>query len=157
MKYVRWSLIAVGVVIVFVVFARFYTSFMLERATAKGVYASPEAGMQALANQYYAPDRQVKIVYAGTNSFNGSEPYIWYVIAEVRASAHADGTPVGADGCEAPGSFFLQTRDGWVHVTEAAMPRFIGYWMNVFGWAGPGNPTASINWTPEQEPRFCQE
>ena len=55
---------------------------------------------------------QVKILYAGTNSFDGSDPHIWYVIAEVRASARSDGSELGHNGCDAPGSFFLQLKDG---------------------------------------------
>jgi hypothetical protein len=150
-------LIGVGIVVGFVVFGWIYSSVQLRLASNRGVYETPEAGMLALADKYYTPDRDVKILYAGTNSFDGSNPHIWYVIAEVRASAHTDGSPVGADGCEAPGSFFLQTKEGWVHVSEGAFPTFIGGWMKLFDMAGPGNPTPSINWAPDQNPQFCRE
>lgn len=75
--------------------------------------------MIARAEKYYMHDLQVKILYAGTNSFDGSDPHIWYVIAEVRASARSDGSELGHNGCDAPGSFFLQLKDGnWVHVPK---------------------------------------
>jgi hypothetical protein len=45
---------------------------------------------------------------------------------------------------------------GWVHVPEGAFPEFIGFWMEVFGWAGEGQSTPSTNWAPDQPGRFCQ-
>lgn len=155
MKILRWLLIVVGLVIAFVAFAWIYTSAQLASARAKGVYATPEEGMQAMAEKYYSADRSVKILYAGTNSFDGSKPYIWYVIAEIRAGSRSDGSELGHNGCDAPGSFFIQTKEGWVHVPEGAFPGFIGFWMKVFGWAGEGQSTPSTNWAPDQPSRFC--
>ncbi len=154
--WLRRFLIALGIVVSFVVFSWIYTTVQLKNARAKGVYTTPEQGMQALAEKYYAADREVKIVYAGTNSFDGSNPHVWYVIAEVRATARADGSELGSNGCDAPGSFFLQTREGWVHVPEGAFPTYMGFWMKVFDWAGEGNPTPSVNWAPDQNPQFCR-
>lgn len=82
--------------------------------------------MIARAEKYYTADRKVKILYAGTNSFDGTKPHVWYVIAEIRASARADGSELGHNGCDAPDSFFIQTKEGWVHVPEGASPEFIG-------------------------------
>ena len=133
-----------------------YTGSQLALAKNGGIYASPEQGMRALAQKSYAPDRQVKILHAGPDSSDGSQPYVWYVIAEVRASSRADGSELGHNGCDAPGSFFLQTREGWVLVPEGAFPGFIGYWMKVYGWAGEGQATPSTDWAPGQPSRFCQ-
>ena len=154
--WLRRLLVALGISSAFVVLAWIYTAVQLNNARAKGVYDTPEQGMQALAEKYYTADREVKILYAGTNSLNGSNPHVWYVIAEVRATARADGSELGSNGCDAPGSFFLQTKEGWVHVSEGAFPTFMGFWMKVFDWAGEGNPTPSVNWAPGQNPKFCR-
>jgi hypothetical protein len=77
------------------------------------------------------------------------------VIAEVRAASRKDGLPLGHNGCDAPGSFFLQTREGWVHVPEEAFPEWIAMWMDVFDMAGPGQSTPSTEWAPRQPSRFC--
>jgi hypothetical protein len=156
MRIFRWVLVLLGFSLICVASSWIYTAVQLNIAQAKGVYSSPEQGMIARAEQYYTADRQVKILHAGTNSFDGTKPHIWYVIAEIRASARADGSALGHNGCDAPGSFFLQTKEGWVHVSEGAFPGFIGFWMDVFGWAGEGQSTPSTNWAPDQPSRFCQ-
>lgn len=156
MKLTRRVLIILGILIAIVPVSWIYTSVQLSIARSKGVYDSPEQGMLAMMDQYYAPDKTVKILYAGTNSFDGSKPHVWYVIAEVRASARADGSELGSNGCDAPGSFFLQTKEGWVHVREQAFPGFMGFWMDVFGMAGEGKSTPSTNWAPDQNPQFCR-
>ena len=156
MRIVRWMLVLLGFSFICVASSWIYTAMQLNIARAKGVYSTPEAGMIARAEQYYTADRQVKILHAGTNSFDGTKPHVWYVIAEIRASARADGSALGHNGCDAPGSFFLQTKEGWVYVPEGAFPGFIGFWMDVFGWAGEGQSTPSTNWAPDQPSRFCQ-
>lgn len=154
-KYLRWSLTAVGVFVLFIAFSWVYTTLQLAHARSDGVYPTAEQGMTALVDKAYPPDRQIKILYAGTNSFDGSAPHVWYVIAEVRASARADGSEMGHNGCDAPGSFFLQTREGWVHVSEGAFPGFMGFWMKVFGWAGEGQSTPSTDLLSGPT-KFCQ-
>ena len=156
MKLSRRWLLVLGILIAIVPVSWAYTSIQLSIARSKGVYASPEQGMLALIDQNYAPDKTVKILYAGPNSRNGSNPHVWYVIAEVRASARADGSDMGSNGCDAPGSFFLQTKDVWVHVPEGAFPGFVGFWMDVFQMAGDGLATSTTPWVPGQEPDFCQ-
>jgi len=155
-KYVRWLLTTLGATVIVVIVSWLYTTAQLASARSKGVYASPEDGMLALADKYYAPDKKVTILYAGPNSSNGRQPYIWYVIAEVRASARADGSEMGNNGCDAPGSYFLQTKQGWVHVPEGAFPEIIGFWMKVFGMAGEGQAAPSTNWGADQNPVFCR-
>jgi hypothetical protein len=156
MKILRRLLIVLGILAAIVPLAWIYTSVQLASARSKGLYSSPEQGMRSIIDKGYSADRKVKILYAGTNSFDGSQPHIWYVIAQVRASARADGSALGKNGCDAPGLFFLQTRDGWVFVPEGAFPVFIGFWMKTFGMAGPGQSTPSTNWAPDQPSRFCQ-
>ncbi len=156
MNVIRKLLVTLGIILACVTFCWLYTVAQLGIARSKGVYASAEQGMLARAEKYYSPDRSVKILYAGTNSFDESQPYIWYVIAEIRASSRVDGSELGHNGCDAPGSFFLETKEGWVHVPEGAFPTFIGFWMKVFGMAGDGQIAPSTNWAPDQPPRFCQ-
>lgn len=155
MKTFRLPLFALGIVIVCAASSWVYSSTQLSIARSKGVYETPEQGMLALVDKDYASDRQVKILYAGTNSSDGSKPYIWYVIAEVHASARADGSNLSADGCDAPGSFFLQTKDGWVYMPEGAFPGFIGFWMGLFDMAGPGQSEPSTTRSPDQPVHFC--
>jgi len=154
--WLRRLLIALGISSAFVVLAWVYTTVQLNNARAKGVYATPEQGMLALTEKYYTADHEVKIIYAGTNSFDGSNPHVWYVIAEVRATARADGSELGPNGCDAPGSFFLQTKEGWVHVPEGAFPTFMGFWMKVFYWAGEGKSAPSTNWGADRPSQFCR-
>lgn len=82
-----------GVILVLLL-SGLYTFVMLNVAGTKGVYDTPETGMRSILDRYYSPDRKIRIIYAGTNSFDGSDPHIWYVIYEVRASSHADGSPL---------------------------------------------------------------
>jgi len=153
----RRLLIVLGILIAIVPVSWVYTSIQLNIARSKGVYDSPEQGMRAMIDNAYTADRNVTILYAGTNSHDRSKPHVWYVIAEVRATARADGSELGPNGCDAPGSFFIQMKDGkWVHVPEGAFPGFIGSWMKVFGMAGEGQSTPSTNWVPNQEPDFCR-
>ena len=156
MKLSRRVLMIVGILIAIVPVAWAYTSIQLAMARSKGVYETPEQAMTAILDKAYAPDRTIKFLYAGPNSTDGSQPYVWYVIAEVRASARADGSELQTNGCDAPGSFFLQTKQGWVTVPEEALPGFMGFWMKIFGMAGEGQSTPTTNWKSGQEPDFCQ-
>jgi hypothetical protein len=156
-KVIRWSLIVLGIVAAVTVLSGLYTTIQLKIAHSKGAYASPEQGMMALVNEYYPPEREVKILYAGINSSNGSQPFVWYVIAEVHAQTRADGSELGSNGCDAPGSYFLQTKDGsWVNVSEQSLPEFMGFWMEVFNMNGPGQTTPSTNWPDGQPNEFCR-
>jgi hypothetical protein len=132
-----------------------YTSIQLAHASARGVYDSAEEGMRSRLQEQYEGIEQIDVLYAGTNSFDGSRPHIWYVIAEVRARSRADGSSLGENGCDAPGSFFLQTKEGWVWMSEGWFPQSVGFWMDVFGMAGPGQSTPSTDWSPSQPARFC--
>ncbi|MFZ5911643.1 MAG: hypothetical protein ACOYYU_16635 [Chloroflexota bacterium] len=112
--------------------------------------------MMANIEKHYSDDREVKILYAGPNSFDGSQPHVWYIIAEVRASSRVDGSELGRNGCDAPGSYYLETKDGWVYMPEGAFPDFIGFWMKVFDLAGEGQSMPSTDWEAGQPTQFCQ-
>jgi len=154
---------ATAVILIFIAFVGvvalsgwFSTTLQLESSRSEGVYASAEEGMRALINHHYVGITSVEILSAGPNSFSGKQPHVWYVIAEVRALRRADGSELGHNGCDAPGSFFLQARDGWVYVSEGSFPEIVGLWMRVFGVAGPGLTTPSTKWPASHSTRICQ-
>ena len=133
-----------------------YTTSQLAHARSHGAYATAEQAMLAEIDKGYVGVSQADILYAGPNSFEGRQPHVWYVIAEVRAAARVDGSEMGRNGCDAPGSFYLQTAEGWVHVPEGAIPEIVGFWMRVFGLAGPGLSSPTIDYAPSQPKRLCQ-
>jgi hypothetical protein len=145
-KYVRWALTAAGIIVLYIAFSWLYTNMVIRNARADGVYPSAEAGMLALMDKHYPPDHEVEIFYAGPNDNYGNNPYVWYVIAEVHASARADGSELGRNGCDNPGTFFLQLKDGsWVHVGEGFFTTFMTSWMKTFDLAGEGQSTPSTD------------
>ncbi len=151
-SFLPWLILAVGIPAMCVSMLFFwswsYTVGALRLVRAQGVYQSAEDGMQALiARGYVHPDR-VQVIYAGTNSFDGSNPHVWYVIACVWGGTRLDGSPVGSKRhiYDQPGTFFLATRDGWVHVPEGLFPEVLGFWMKFYGLAGPGSATPSHDW-----------
>ena len=154
-KLVRRLLTALAVVSLITLFPWGYTSLVVARARAEGEFDSAEAGMLAMINKRYSPDHTVKIWSARPDSHAGKNPYVWYVIAEVRASSRADGSALGRNGCDAPGSFFVQLKNGkWVHVPEGLFIIFVPSWLDTFGYAGKGQltPTTDLINGPM---RFC--
>ena len=152
-----------GLVLIFltivVVSSWLYATTVLRFAEKAGVYASAEDGMRALITRGYVNPDDSQIIYAGTNSFDGSDPHVWYVIACVWGGHRVDGAATGAGGrhgYDQPGTFFLETKKGWVWISEGTFPVYLGFWMNVFGMAGPGSPVPSTDWgsTPDKGCKF---
>jgi hypothetical protein len=138
----RLALAGAGILLLaalFVLGSWWYTTAQLSRAAQEGVYAAPEAGMRALINQNWQGIQKVEIVYVGPNQKDGSDPHIGFVMVKVWAASRTGGGKVGnSEGdFDYAGTFFLHTRQGWVHVEEANAPEFIGFWMRVFGLTGP--------------------
>jgi len=125
-----------------------YTKIQLYRASADGVYATAAEGMAKKIEEHYIEPNRYHILYAGTNSFDGSDPHVWYVIACVWGEYRKDGSPIGSHrhDYDQPGSYYLNTKDGWVHVSEGAFPELIGLWMKVFNLAGPGSSQPTHDW-----------
>jgi hypothetical protein len=125
-----------------------YTTRQLRAARSAGVFSSAEDGMRAIVARGYVQPDEVEIVYAGTNSFDGSNPHIWYVIACVWGGRRADSSPVGTErhDYDQPGLFFLNTKEGWVWMPEGAFPGLVGFWMKVYGLAGPGSTRPTHDW-----------
>jgi len=63
-----------------------YTTVNLKIAKMEGVYATPEDGMRVLVTESWIDVERVEIEYAGTNSFDGSNPHVWFVVAQVWAA-----------------------------------------------------------------------
>jgi hypothetical protein len=155
-RLVSGAVIALALLTLMLLFAWKYTHVVIANARAQGEYASAEEGMLALMDESYSPDHTVKIYSAGPDAHDGRNPYVWYVIAEVRASSRADGSQLGHNGCDAPGTFFVQLKDGkWVHVPEGLFILFVPSWLDRFGFAGKGQSTPTTDLI-EGPMRFCQ-
>jgi hypothetical protein len=139
-----------------VLLAAAYTGGTLAYLRSRGVYPSAEAGMWALIERGYRNPELVEIIYAGTNSFDGSDPNVWYVIACVWGGERADGAPVGNQqhSYDQPGSFFLATPDGWVHAPEGVFPQLLGIMMRITDLAGAGDATPTHDWG--SGPQHCE-
>jgi len=125
-----------------------YTVRTLDWARGEGVYLTVQEGVSSRAYRYYCGVKKVEIEQAATNSFDGSNPHIWYVIwrvyADHRAPCTADkpGAPLAHNlAYEGGGNYYLNARDGWVYMPEGRFPDLVGFWMKVLGLAGPGDPT----------------
>ncbi len=125
-----------------------YTTGVLRQARLVGTFPSAEDGMRAILAKSYVHPRDIQIIRAGPNAGGGIQPHVWYVIACVWGGTRLDGSPVGWAGQdhEQPGSYFLATRDGWVLVREDYFPEVLGFWMKVYGLAGPGSAAPSHDW-----------
>jgi len=133
------ALVAVHLVSILLAATWIYTTAQLRIAAVRdGVHQSPEAGMRSLAGKSWIDVERIEIEYAGPNSFDGSHPHIWFVVARVWAAGRIDGGPMGRHGYGGAGSFFLHTKEGWVHVPEGALPEFVGFGMRVFGLSATG-------------------
>jgi hypothetical protein len=110
-----------------------YTTLSLEIAKREGVYETPEDGMRVRVTESWVDVEKVEITYAGPNSFDGSNPDVWFVIARVWAARRANGKPVHERGYDSAGSFFLHMQEGWIHVPEGRFPELIGFGMRLFG------------------------
>lgn len=157
-KITRWLLIVLSGSIIFLLFSWFFTTTQLASARARGTYPSAEDGMLAVMKNIYTSDLDVEILYAGPNDLR-RHPHVWYVIAEVHASARKDGQKMRSDGCDAPGVSFIQVKDGtWLYFPNDMTPLLIGSWMEIFNLAGPGQEIPAIDlldWTTDQNSRFC--
>jgi len=141
----RWKL-WLGLAVFLVAFAqwaailavagRWYMETALEAAKAEGVHATLEEGMRARIASSYTGVERIEIDHAGTNSFDGSNPHVGFVSARVWAAQRADGNALHGQGYDYPGSYFLQVRDGWVHMPEGRLPEVIGFLMRLFHYDG---------------------
>lgn len=159
MKQLRKSLLAItALTLVIVQLAAilvgtlwFYTTLRLKIAKREGVYETPEEGMRVLVTESWIDVAKVEITYAGPNSFDGSNPDVWFVIARVWAAQRGDGKPVHQRGYDSAGSFFLRVQEGWVHVPEGKFPELIGFGMRLFG------PLVEMQWATYRQGQAIQK
>jgi hypothetical protein len=102
-----------------VLLAAAYTGGTLAYLRSRGVYPSAEAGMWALIERGYRNPELVEIIYAGTNSFDGSDPNVWYVIACVWGGERAD----GARSATSSTATTSRGASSWRRPTAGCMPR----------------------------------
>lgn len=147
-----WLTLRVGIPFAFIglvlISSWTYTNIQLHFASERGIFSSAEEGMRDfIAKNYVAPDKY-QIIYAGTNSFDGSSPHVWYVIACVWGGHRLDGSSPGSErhAYDQPGIFFLNAKEGWVFMPEGAFPELLGFWMKVFNLAGPGSSQPTHDW-----------
>ena len=159
-KLLRGVPIIVGIIAVivgFTVWSWFFTTRRLNAARSMGVFPSPSGGMLTLVQSEYVGIQEARIVHAKQETFPiGGGPHIWYVIACVWADSRADGSPVGSatHDFDAPGSYFVDTKEGWLLMPETSSPIFIGFWMPIFDMAG--DDRAQPFHDPSSEPkRIC--
>ncbi len=124
-------LVLIALVPMFFLCSWIYAGSQLMLAKHEGIYASAEEGMIERNSQ----DRggaevvSVEIVSASTNQHDGSQPHVWYVIADVTL----DRAPEGWDRSSySPGSFFVHVKEGWVYLAEGTFPDFIGWVMQLY-------------------------
>jgi len=117
---------------VFVIGIGIYSTVHLQIQKGDGIYRTPEEGMRTKIARSYTGIERIEIEYAGTNSFDGSFPDVWFVIAKVWAASRSDGKAL-SKGYSNPGSFFLRVPEGWVHVPEGKFPEVIGLGSWIFG------------------------
>ena len=140
----RLAWIGLGVVALIPLFfacSWFYAVSQLALAKNEGVYPTPEEAVIAKNSQGWGGAEVVRIenVWVGPNSWDDSQPHVWFGTADV----YMDRVPQGFDSDHYPsGSFFIHTQDGWVHVSEGAFPEFIGWVMELYNLEGVREWTA---------------
>jgi len=133
-----------------------FTTSRLNAARSIGVFPSPSEGMLTLVQSGYVDIQEARIVHAAQETALGGGPHVWYVIACVWAESRADGSPVGSPthDFDAPGSYFVDTHEGWLLMPETSLPLFVGFLMPIFDLAG--DDRAQPFHDPSSEPtRMC--
>jgi hypothetical protein len=149
----RWTLnrvviiASLGVLMLCIATLLLYPIAALANARSKGVFLTPQEGVAAIASRWYCGFERVEFEHEPTDTFDKSNPHIYYVIYRVYAKnlPPCDPTHPGPalhyGTYERGGNYYLNMRDGWVMMGEGYFPEYVGAWMKVFGLAGPGNAT----------------
>jgi hypothetical protein len=143
-KLLRVALIAICIIAVtlgFTFWSWSFTTSQLNAARSFGVFPSPSEGMLTLVQSGYVGIQEARIVHAQQETFPlGGGSHVWFVIACVWADSRVGGSPVGSPthDFDYPGSYFVDTHEGWVLMPETSSPLFVGFWMRIFGLAGEG-------------------
>lgn len=133
-----------------------FTHSLVRQARAEGVYPTAVEAMEAFIEENYTGITSYKILSARPNEDDGKKPHVWYVIAEVHAAKYSDGSELRHNGCDAPGTFVMQIREGWFLVHEGWYSFFLGQWLVDYGLAGPGQVEPAIGTFQDRPTRMCQ-
>jgi hypothetical protein len=120
-----------GLIPLFFIFSWVYAISQIELAKDRGIYTTPEEAVIARNSQGWGGAEVVKVegVHASPNSFDGSQPHVWFGGCKV----YLDRIPAGWDRNQyESGSYYIHVREGWVHVPEGAFPEFIGWAMELY-------------------------
>jgi hypothetical protein len=114
-----------------------FTTDRLEAARSIGIFSSPAEGMLTLIQSGWSGIQEVQIFDVQEKALGGG-PHVWFVSACIWADSRADGSAVGSatHDYDSPGSYFVNTPEGWVLMPETSLPLFVGFWMKIFGLAG---------------------
>jgi hypothetical protein len=114
-----------------------FTTSRLNSARSNGVYPSPSEGMLTFVESGYVDIQEARVTLAEPETFPyGGGPHIWFVIACVWAESREDGSPVAPHDFDFRGSYFVDTKEGWVRMPGESVPLFVGFWMKVFDLVG---------------------
>jgi hypothetical protein len=121
----------------------YLTNSALVLASSRGIYPTAEAGSIDQIQEWFQGIEKIKIDYAGPagpNSLNRFFSHVWYVGWTVWAEKDGKGNPIrrALKNYRRGGGFWIQTNEGWIQIPESAYPGFLGFWMRVYGLAGPG-------------------
>jgi hypothetical protein len=109
-----------------------YAAAQLALAKNAGIYPSVEEATIETSSRGWGNAKVVRVenVHVSVNSFDGSQPHVWYGTADIIL----DRIPTGLDRSRfSGGSYYLHVKEGWVHVPEGAFPEFIGWVMELYG------------------------
>jgi hypothetical protein len=143
---IGWSILIVVVILLstlLLIQGFMFTKAAFVLASSGGIYPTAETGSIHQVQNGFQGIEKIKIDYAGPASFDGSQPHVWYVGWTVWAEKDEEGNPVrrALTNYRRGGGYWLHTKEGWVQMPEGAFPGFIGFWMRVYGFAGPGQRT----------------
>lgn len=102
----------------------FYTLTELHYAHLRGLYPTPQEAVISNAHLWFRGIHEVRFDYAGTNSHDGSDPHVWYVIYTVYADSLADGSRLYHGTYQRGGGFYLHIKssilgpEGWVQMRK---------------------------------------
>jgi hypothetical protein len=137
----RWSWLVftgLSLILLFFLGTWVYAKAHLALAKNEGIYDTPEEAVLALNSNDWGGAEVIRIenVHAGPNFPNGKLPHVWFGGADV----YLDRIPVGGRwDYYATGSYYLRVEEGWVHVSEGALPEYIGWVMALYDLEGAGD------------------
>lgn len=134
-KWLRILVVSISLIPLFFAYCWLHATSHIALAKNEGIYATVEEAVIARNSQGWGGAQVVKIedVQASPNSWDGSQPHVWFGGGMV----YLDRVPQGWNRTQyLAGSFYIRVREGWVHVPEGAFPKFIGWIMELYDLEG---------------------